>query len=61
VQNLIGNGAEIVARGLDKDAEYEADRIGMVLTARAGYDVAAGACGRRVQPGLHRPTGCCPV
>ncbi|KAF0100397.1 MAG: TPR repeat-containing Zn-dependent protease [bacterium] len=41
VQNLIGNGAEIVARGLDKDAEYEADRIGMVLTARAGYDVYA--------------------
>jgi predicted Zn-dependent protease len=38
VQNLIGNGAEIVARGLDKDAEYEADRIGLVLGARAGYD-----------------------
>lgn len=37
-QNLIGNGAEIVARGLDKEAEYEADRIGMILTARAGYD-----------------------
>lgn len=41
VQNLIGNGAEIVARGLDKDAEYEADRIGVVLTARAGYDAYA--------------------
>jgi predicted Zn-dependent protease len=38
VQNLIGNGAEIVARGLDKEAEFEADRLGMVLTARAGYD-----------------------
>lgn len=38
VQNLIGNGAEIMARGLDKDAEYEADRIGMVFAARAGYD-----------------------
>lgn len=38
VQNLIGNGAEVVARGLDKNAEYEADRIGIVLTARAGYD-----------------------
>ena len=38
VQNLIGNGAEIVARSLDKEAEYEADRIGMVLSARAGYD-----------------------
>jgi len=38
VQNIIGNGAEVVARGLDKDAEYEADRIGVVLSARAGYD-----------------------
>jgi predicted Zn-dependent protease len=41
VQNLIGNGAEIVARSLDKDAEYEADRIGLVLSARAGYDAYA--------------------
>ncbi len=41
VQNIIGNGAEVVARGLDKDAEYEADRIGVVLTARAGYDAYA--------------------
>lgn len=38
VQNLIGNGAEIMARGLDKEAEFEADRIGMVFAARAGYD-----------------------
>jgi len=38
LQNLIGNGAEIVARSLDKEAEFEADRIGMVLAARAGYD-----------------------
>ncbi len=38
VQNLIGNGAEIMARGLDKNAEFEADRIGIVLAARAGYD-----------------------
>jgi len=41
LQNFIGNGAEVVARGLDKDAEYEADRIGVVLTARAGYDAYA--------------------
>jgi predicted Zn-dependent protease len=41
LQNLIGNGAEVVARSLDKDAEYEADRIGVVLTARAGYDAYA--------------------
>lgn len=39
VQNLIGNGAEILARGLDKDAEFEADRVGIVFAARAGYDV----------------------
>lgn len=38
VNNLIGTGAEIFARGLDKDAEYEADRIGVVLAARAGYN-----------------------
>ncbi len=38
VQKVIGNGAEIMARGLDKEAEFEADRIGMVLAGRAGYD-----------------------
>ncbi len=34
----IGTGAEISARGLDKEAEFEADRMGLVLAARAGYD-----------------------
>jgi predicted Zn-dependent protease len=38
VQRIIGSGAEILARGLDKNAEFEADRIGVVLAARAGYD-----------------------
>lgn len=38
VQKLIGSGAEVVARALDKNAEYEADRMGVVLSARAGYD-----------------------
>lgn len=38
-QNLIGSGAEIMSRKLDKNAEFEADRMGMVLAARAGYDV----------------------
>ncbi|MDR4492835.1 MAG: M48 family metalloprotease [Nitrospirales bacterium] len=38
VNNLIGSGAEVMARGLDKDAEYQADRIGVVLATRAGYD-----------------------
>ncbi len=34
----IVTGAEISARGLDKEAEFEADRMGLVLAARAGYD-----------------------
>ncbi len=37
-QKLIGSGAEIMSRSLDKDAEFEADRIGVVLATRAGYD-----------------------
>lgn len=38
IGNLIGSGAEIVSRSLDKSAEFEADRIAVVLTARAGYN-----------------------
>lgn len=38
LDKVIGNGAEIMARGLDKDAEYEADRDGVALAVRAGYD-----------------------
>ena len=38
IQNIIGNGAEIFARGLDKDAEFEADRMGLILATRAGYE-----------------------
>lgn len=38
VKKLIGSGAEICARSLDKNAEFEADRVGVVLAARAGYD-----------------------
>ena len=37
VSNLIGTGAEVFARGLDKSAEFEADQMGIVLAARAGY------------------------
>ncbi len=37
LNNLIGSGAEVFARGLDKSAEFEADAIGVVLAARAGY------------------------
>lgn len=38
IHKLIGSGAEIVSRSLDKNAEFEADRIAVVLAARAGYD-----------------------
>ena len=37
-KKVIGSGAEISARSLDKTAEFEADRMGMVLATRAGYD-----------------------
>jgi predicted Zn-dependent protease len=36
-RGMLGKGAEAVARGLDKSAEYEADRVGVVLATRAGY------------------------
>ncbi|OHC64700.1 MAG: peptidase M48 [Rhodocyclales bacterium GWA2_65_19] len=35
---LIGAGTELYARGLDKDDEFEADRMGVVIATRAGYD-----------------------
>jgi predicted Zn-dependent protease len=38
INNMIGSGAEVFARGLDKSAEYEADAVGVVLAARAGYN-----------------------
>ncbi len=37
--NALANvGTEMYARGLDKDDEFEADRMGVVIAARAGYD-----------------------
>ena len=38
-EKALTTGAEISARNLDKSAEYEADRMGMILAARAGYEV----------------------
>jgi len=35
---LVSAGTEIYARGLDKADEFAADRMGVVLAARAGYD-----------------------
>lgn len=37
LNRVIGTGATMIARGLDKETEYEADRLGVVLAARAGY------------------------
>ncbi|HZO01164.1 MAG TPA: M48 family metallopeptidase [Burkholderiales bacterium] len=35
---LISLGTELYSRGLDKSDEFEADRLGIVIAARAGYD-----------------------
>lgn len=35
---LANAGTQLYARGLDKDDEFEADRMGVVIAARAGYD-----------------------
>lgn len=37
-EKLISFGTEMYTRGLDKDDELEADRLGVVIAARAGYD-----------------------
>ena len=38
VSKLVGGIKEVMLRGLDKDDEFEADRMGVVLAARGGYD-----------------------
>lgn len=38
IQKIIGSGAEVCARSLDKNAEYEADRAGVTFATRAGYE-----------------------
>lgn len=38
ISKAIGSGAEISARSLDKSAEYEADRLGLSYSTRAGYE-----------------------
>jgi predicted Zn-dependent protease len=37
-ERLVGGVKEVMLRGLDKDDEFEADRMGVVIAARAGYD-----------------------
>ena len=34
---LLNAGKDLYARGLDKEDEYEADRVGVVIAARSGY------------------------
>lgn len=38
LSKLVSAGTEVYARGLDKDDEYEADRMGVVIAARGGYN-----------------------
>lgn len=38
MDKAIKAGTEVYARGLDKDDEFEADRMGIVIATRAGYD-----------------------
>ncbi len=37
-EKLLSTGSELFARGLDKSDELEADRLGVVIAARGGYD-----------------------
>jgi predicted Zn-dependent protease len=37
-EKLMSAGSELFARGLDKSDELEADRLGVVIAARGGYD-----------------------
>jgi len=37
-EKMLAAGSELFARGLDKDDELEADRLGVVIAARGGYD-----------------------
>ena len=38
LDKAIKAGTEVYARGLDKEDEFEADRMGIVIATRAGYD-----------------------
>ncbi|MDX1431860.1 MAG: M48 family metallopeptidase [Gammaproteobacteria bacterium] len=38
VDALVGAGMQLYSKGLDRDDELEADRMGVVIAARGGYD-----------------------
>jgi predicted Zn-dependent protease len=37
-EQVVAAGKELLTKGIDKDYEYEADHLGVVLAARAGYN-----------------------
>lgn len=38
IDALVGVGMQIYSKGLDREDEFEADRMGVVVAARSGYD-----------------------
>ncbi|MCP4186802.1 MAG: M48 family metalloprotease [Gammaproteobacteria bacterium] len=38
LDKIVNAGVQLYASGLDRDLEYDADKLGVVLAARAGYD-----------------------
>jgi predicted Zn-dependent protease len=38
LKTLLGAGMQLYSRGLEREDEYAADRLGVVIAARAGYD-----------------------
>lgn len=38
LKTLMGAGMQLYSRGLEREDEYAADRLGVVIAARAGYD-----------------------
>lgn len=54
---LVGEGAEIYTRSLDRDSERDADSDGVLLAARAGYDPNACLIFIQRMAGLKQETG----
>ena len=52
---LVSGVKEVMLRGLDKDDEFEADRMGVVIAARAGYDPYGLPAVLQMLQGLNQP------